>query len=138
MPQTHAKADKITLTVAAQPDGKPASSTVDRWRGVFLRLQEDFPSTSAAALLPEQMQEWANRMIEHGRTAATVANIWVRAARTVFAWGIDERLIARNPFVGWRCHTQWWPVPEEVRSHFGIVRRRPCSTSIQSASLARL
>jgi len=89
----------------------PASSTVDRWRGVFLRLQEDFPSTSAAALLPEQTQEWANRMIENGRTAATVANIWVRAARTVFAWGIDERLIARNPFVGWRVK-----VPKKIRT----------------------
>ncbi len=89
---------------------KPASSTVDRWRGVFLRLQSDFPNTSAAALLPEQMREWANRLIESGRTAATVADIWVRAARTVFAWGIDERLIARNPFVGWRVK-----VPKKIR-----------------------
>ena len=43
---------------------KPASSTVNRWRGVFLRLQSDFPNTSAAGLLPEQMQEWANRLID--------------------------------------------------------------------------
>jgi hypothetical protein len=28
---------------------KPASSTVDRWRAVFLRLQSDFPNTNAAA-----------------------------------------------------------------------------------------
>ncbi len=89
---------------------KPASSTVDRWRGVFLRLQSDFPNTSAAALLPEQMQEWANRLIESGRTAGTVADIWVRAARTVFAWGIEEKLIARNPFTGWRVK-----VPKKIR-----------------------
>ena len=56
---------------------KPASSTVDRWRGVFLRLQSDFPNASAAALLPEQMQVWANRLIDSDRTAGTVANIWV-------------------------------------------------------------
>ena len=58
---------------------KPASSTVNRWRGVFLRLQSDFPNISAAALLPEQMQEWANRLINSDRTAGTVANIWVGA-----------------------------------------------------------
>jgi len=89
---------------------KPASSTVNRWRGVFLRLQSDFPNISAAALLPEQMQEWANRLIDSGRTAGTVANIWVRAARTVFAWAIDEKLISRNPFTGWRVK-----VPKKIR-----------------------
>ena len=72
--------------------------------------KSDFPNTSAAALLPEQMQEWANRLIEFGRTAGTVADIWVRAARTVFAWGIEEKLIARNPFTGWRVK-----VPKKIR-----------------------
>jgi integrase len=89
---------------------KPANSTIDRWRGVFLRLQTDFPNTSAGALLPEQMQEWANRLIDSDRTAYTVANIWVRAARIVFAWAIDEKLISRNPFSGWRIK-----VPKKIR-----------------------
>ena len=89
---------------------KPANSTIDRWRGVFLRLQTDFPNTSAGALLPEQMQEWANRLIDSGRTAFTVANIWVRAARTVFAWAVDEKLISRNSFTGWRVK-----VPKKIR-----------------------
>jgi hypothetical protein len=80
---------------------KPANSTVDRWRAVFLRLQSDFPDANATALLPEQMQHWANGLINSNRTAHTVAKIWVRAARTVFAWAVDERLISRNPFVGW-------------------------------------
>ena len=90
---------------------KPANSTIDRWRAVFLRLQSDFPNTSAAALLPEQMQEWANRLIDADRTAYTVANIWVRAARIVFAWAIDEKLISRNPFAGWRVK-----VPKKIRT----------------------
>jgi integrase len=90
---------------------KPANSTVDRWRSVFLRLQSDFPNTNAAALLPEQMQEWANRLINSDRTARTVADVWVRAARTVFAWAIDERLLSRNPFTGWRVK-----VPKKIRT----------------------
>jgi integrase len=81
---------------------KPANSTVDRWRGVFLRLQSDFPNASAAALLPEQMQKWANGLIGSERSAGTVADVWVGAARTVFAWAVDEKLLTRNPFIGWR------------------------------------
>jgi integrase len=81
---------------------KPAVSTVDRWRTVFLRLQEDFPNTNAAALLPEQMQHWANGLINAERSARTVSDIWVSSARTVFTWAVGEKLISRNPFVGWR------------------------------------
>jgi hypothetical protein len=76
---------------------KPAASTVDRWRAVFLRLQNDFSNTNAAALLPEQVQQWANGLVNPNRTAGTVSNIWVCAARTVFAWAVDEKLISRNP-----------------------------------------
>jgi len=90
---------------------KPADSTVDRWRAVFLRLQCDFPSTNAAGLLSEQMQHWANGLINPDRTERTVADVWVRAARTVFGWGVDEKLISRNPFVGWRVK-----VPRKIRT----------------------
>ena len=90
---------------------KPANSTVDRWRGVFLRLESDFPNTNAAALLPEQMQHWANGLISPDRTAGTVADVWVRSARTVFAWAVDEKLITRNPFTGWRVR-----VPRKIRT----------------------
>jgi integrase len=89
---------------------KPASSTVDRWRAVFLRLQNDFPNVSAASLLPEQMQSWANGLIDAKRTAVTVSDVWVAAARTVFGWAAGERLITRNPFAGWRVK-----VPKKTR-----------------------
>jgi integrase len=81
---------------------KPAASTINRWRAVFRQLQSDFPNTSAAALLPEQMQEWAEGLITEDRTAVTVRDVWVIAGRTIFAWAIGAKLVARNPFVGWR------------------------------------
>jgi integrase len=83
-------------------EAKPATATVDRWRGVFLKLQTDFPNTSAAALLPEQAHEWAKGLINTERTAVTVRDVWVNASRVVFAWAIGAKLVTRNPFTGWR------------------------------------
>jgi integrase len=110
---------------------KPAASTVDRWRAVFLRLQRDFPNTNAAALLSEQVQQWANGLINSDRTAGTVANIWVRAARTVFAWGVSEKLISRNPFVGWRVK-----VPKKIKMRETKAFTNDEINAILSAALA--
>jgi integrase len=110
---------------------KPASSTVDRWRAVFLRLQSDFPNTNAAALMPDQMQHWANGLIDSDRTAGTVANIWVCAARTVFAWAVDEKLISRNPFVGWRVK-----LPRQIKTRETKAFNDDEITTILNAALA--
>ncbi len=91
-------------------EARPAPSTVRRWRGVFLKLQSDFPNASAAALLPAQMHEWAKGLISRERSARTVAQISVRAARTVFNWAVAQKLIARNPFAGWSIK-----VPKTIR-----------------------
>src|SRR5262249_8927951 len=102
---------KITATTAADPGltawmlfwrwgdaKKPASATVDRWRGVFLKLQEDFPEHSAAALTADQMQAWLLGLINDQRSAGTVRDGWLNACRVVFAWAKRQRLITNNPF----------------------------------------
>jgi integrase len=90
---------------------KPAISTVDRWNGVFEKLEADFPATSAGALLSEQMQNWANGLINPDRTARTVMDVWVRSCRAVFNWAVEEKLISRNPFMGWRVK-----VPKKIQT----------------------
>jgi integrase len=92
-------------------DAKPADSTVNRWRGVFLKLQADFPNQGAAALLPEQMQTWAEGLINSERAPVTVHRIWLLACRTVFAFAVGKKLIGRNPFIGWNV-----TVPKKIRT----------------------
>ena len=79
-------------------EAQPAVSTVDRWRGVFLKLKEDFPTHSAATLTTEEIREWLRGLITPERSAGTVRDIWRAAGRTVFGWAVDQHLIARNPF----------------------------------------
>jgi hypothetical protein len=77
---------------------RPAKATVDRWRGVFLRLDQDFSGNGAASITLEEAQEWASKLISVERTARTVRDVWVVAARTIFAWAADQKLAPRNPF----------------------------------------
>ncbi|MGB7102558.1 MAG: tyrosine-type recombinase/integrase [Xanthobacteraceae bacterium] len=90
---------------------KPAASTVDRWRAVFQKLNADFPKTPAAALLPDQMQEWAKGLISNERAAVTVRDVWVIAGRTIFAWAVEAKHVTLNPFTGWRIR-----VPKKRRT----------------------
>ena len=48
------------------------------------------------------MQDWAKGLINAERAAVTVRDVWVISCRTVFTWAVGAKLIARNPFVGWR------------------------------------
>lgn len=109
---------------------KPAISTVDRWRGVFLKLTADLPNTSAGALLPEQAQTWANGLISEERTEQTVMDTYVRACRTVFNWALQEKLISRNAFVGWRIK-----VPKKTSNRETQAFTTEESTTILSAAL---
>lgn len=77
---------------------EPSNSTVDRWRGVFVNLRDQFGGRSAASITEHEARDWARGLIGPQRSPRTVADVWVNAARTVFAWAVDERLIASNPF----------------------------------------
>jgi integrase len=76
---------------------KPASSGVDRWRVVFLDLEKCFGS--ADDISEDAAREWARKLVTPKRCARTVNDVWVTAARTVFAWAVRERLINSNPFL---------------------------------------
>jgi hypothetical protein len=76
---------------------KPAAATIDRWRGVFLKLGADFAGRSAGSITPEEAQEWADNLISAERSERTVHDVWVIAARTVFGWAFAKRT-KQNPF----------------------------------------
>jgi integrase len=77
---------------------KPAPATVNRWRAVFLQLGTQFAGRSAASITPEEAQEWADTLVTTERSEVTVRDVWVVAARTVFAWAVKRRHVTQNPF----------------------------------------
>jgi hypothetical protein len=79
---------------------EPRPSTINRWRAVFLDLQSHFSDRSAQSITQDDARAWKDRLITKDRSAKTVSEIWLVAARTVFGWAAKERLVTANPFVG--------------------------------------
>src|SRR5262249_12373934 len=75
---------------------QPADATVNRWRSVFLDLDKRFASGSEIS--EDDAREWARKLVTPKRGPRTVNDVWITAARTVFGWAREERMIAANPF----------------------------------------
>jgi integrase len=79
---------------------QPAKSSVTRWRAVFLDLNKYFAGRTAGSLRDDEAHAWANQLITPKRKAATVSDVWVSAARRVWAWAVEQRKVSTNPFAG--------------------------------------
>jgi integrase len=77
---------------------KPAKSTVNRWRGVFITLDKHLEGRTIDGLSQDDALQWANKLITPARSAHTVKGIWVSAARIVLQWALSNKHIATNPF----------------------------------------
>ncbi|HJZ30372.1 MAG TPA: hypothetical protein VKF35_04670 [Hyphomicrobiaceae bacterium] len=79
---------------------QPAPSTVNRWRSVFLSLDEYFKGRDIASLTNEEAIRWKGTLVTAQRSAVVANDIWLTAARTVFAWALSNKLVSTNPFKG--------------------------------------
>jgi hypothetical protein len=80
-------------------DKRRAASTVSRWRCVFAAL--DALPPPEAVKDAEGAQQWLDGLVGTGtppRSHRTVKDVWLSAARTVFAWAVRKRRVAANPF----------------------------------------
>jgi integrase len=78
---------------------KPAPATISRWAPVFDDLEATFSGPNSQPLTEDTAQSWAVGRITAERSAATVKEVWVNAAVTVYGWAKEQRLLADNPFV---------------------------------------
>jgi hypothetical protein len=70
---------------------KPRASTITRWRAVFKELEKRFgEDRSADSITADEAQEWAVSLIGEKRSARTVADVWLTAARRVCVLGASS------------------------------------------------
>ena len=65
---------------------------------MFLDLEKYFLGRAASSLKDDEAHAWATQAITPERSAATVTEVWINAARTVWAWAVDQRKLRTNPF----------------------------------------
>ncbi|EIG63244.1 tyrosine-type recombinase/integrase [Bradyrhizobium sp. WSM1253] len=75
---------------------QPAEGTVYRWTTVFKEADRHFPDVRNISF--DKAKTWMNGLINEERSAATVAAAWRTALKTVFGWGVAEKMIDNNPF----------------------------------------
>lgn len=75
---------------------QPAEGTVYRWATVFKEANRHFPDVRRITY--EKAKAWMTGLVNEKRSAGTVAGAWRTALKTVFTWGLKERLIESNPF----------------------------------------
>jgi integrase len=80
---------------------RPADSTVQRWRPVFLEMQRAFVDVAGGAngITEEAARTWVKGLVTQGRSPRTVREVWLTASKCVFAWGLEHKHVSRNPFV---------------------------------------
>ncbi|WP_160310414.1 hypothetical protein [Microvirga vignae] len=109
----HRKASGMTvwaLFEAWVKEKKPRPQTVDRWRAVFLNLQGNFSDKDANNITEDDARQWAKGSITEDRSAQTVQEVWLNAAKTVFRRGKETKHLDHNPF-----ETVKVTVPNKVR-----------------------
>lgn len=91
-----------TVFEAWVKERNPAASTVNRWRSVFKALDARFTGRDIAEVSAEDVLDWKATLVTPERSAVVVNGIWLRSARVVFGWALDNKKIAANPFDGVR------------------------------------
>ena len=79
---------------------QPQSSTVNRWRVVFLDLEKHFEGRPASAISEDDAQAWAVALVTGKRSAATVNDVWCVAGTPCLVGLLRPRKISSNPFKG--------------------------------------
>jgi hypothetical protein len=60
---------------------KPANSTINRWRAIFLNLNDHFEKKDVALYTGDDAVAWKDTLIGENRASRTVNDVWLTAAR---------------------------------------------------------
>src|SRR5262249_1871802 len=77
---------------------KPRAGSVESWRYVFRKMEEDFKGRSAASITTDEAQDWVSGLVTPKRIAYRVHDTYIAASRRVFGWAKKRKSIPRNPF----------------------------------------
>jgi hypothetical protein len=65
---------------------------------MFLNLRQRFGERDAATITAEEAQEWADALTSDERSPHVVHEVWLKAAKVIFRWGVARKRLLSSPF----------------------------------------
>lgn len=84
---------------------RPAASTINRWRAVFIEMDREFTGRDVATITDDEAIAWKGKLVTEDRSPRVVNDVWLNAASTVFKWALTNKKIKSNPFAGVKVAT---------------------------------
>jgi integrase len=75
----------------------PSAATVKRWRPVFESLVRHVGHADVGRIGVQHIIRWKEALLGEGVSARTIRDVYLAAAKVVFAWGLENRRLAFNP-----------------------------------------
>lgn len=90
---------------------QPSPATIKRWRPVIVNLTHHLGHDEALRVSADDIVDWKEALMDPGVSGRTVREVYLAAAKVVFAWAVENRKLATNPATGISVR-----VPKRVRS----------------------
>nr|WP_314472289.1 site-specific integrase [uncultured Sphingomonas sp.] len=110
---------------------QPSPATIKRWRPVIAHLVDHLGHDEPRRISADDIIGWKEALARQGASGRTIREVYLAAAKVVFAWAVENRKLDANPAAGVSVR-----VPKRHRPRgpsFTLAETR----TILSASLAR-
>lgn len=90
---------------------QPSPATIKRWRPVIVNLTHHLGHDEALRVSADDIVDWKEALMDPGVSGRTVREVYLAAAKVMFAWAVENRKLVTNPATGISVR-----VPKRVRS----------------------
>lgn len=79
---------------------QPSPATIKRWRPVMAHLIDYLGHDEPRRISAEDIIGWKEALADQGASGRTIREVYLAAAKVVFAWGVENRKLDANPAAG--------------------------------------
>lgn len=79
---------------------QPSLATIKRWRPVITHLVDHLGHDEPRSISADDIIDWKEALARQGASGRTIREVYLAAAKVVFAWGVENRKLDANPAAG--------------------------------------
>ncbi|WP_375188530.1 site-specific integrase [Sphingobium yanoikuyae] len=79
------------------PERQPSAATIKRWRPVIAHLIAHLGHDEPRRITVDDVIGWKEALARRGVSGRTIREVYLAAAKVVFAWAVENRRLDTNP-----------------------------------------